>query len=289
MKVRRTGAFRERKRFELRQQVRSSRTLRRYGYCEGDLWTAEEARVAESLLRGLRTTAQEQRSRMRLCSADGDAWLWGDGEPDYVSELGEVVKQLAGSDELVIALYTKVAERLLDRVRVRSATKEELDIAACLMSGVDVLGEGGQLQTHLLREKASVLDSGVSSAADMHASVARKVAERFARVGAWDGRVEDDVPIDIQPLHMAAVREALGALIPARLHSSLDKAAARAKDNFGVLKGGSVVVMSGWRLSVRAEGALAAGRLQEYALEFLLLVPKQICRVLNLPGPLGGR
>ena len=43
MKARRTPAFRARRRFELRQEARASRTLRRYGYCEADLWTASQA------------------------------------------------------------------------------------------------------------------------------------------------------------------------------------------------------------------------------------------------------
>ena len=39
MRARKTRAFRERQRYELRQQARASETLRRYGFCEGDFWT----------------------------------------------------------------------------------------------------------------------------------------------------------------------------------------------------------------------------------------------------------
>ena len=85
MKARRTVAFRERKRFELRCEARASRTLRRYGYCEGDLWTEDERRDAELLLGGLKTIAKMKRSEVSRCGrrVDADTWLWGDGEPDY--------------------------------------------------------------------------------------------------------------------------------------------------------------------------------------------------------------
>ena len=44
MKARRTRAFRERRRFELRQEARASRTLRRYGYCDCLLYTSPSPR-----------------------------------------------------------------------------------------------------------------------------------------------------------------------------------------------------------------------------------------------------
>ena len=78
-------------------------------------------------------------------------------------------------------------------------------------------------------------------------------------------------------------------MIPARLHKSLDQAARRLKDNFGGLRGGSVLHMSDWRISVRAEDALARGRLQEDAVEFFLLVLKQLCKTLELPLAVGSK
>ena len=65
MKARRMPAFRERKRFELRQEARASRTLRRYGFCEADIWTAEERAGASELIEGLKFVANEQRERLR--------------------------------------------------------------------------------------------------------------------------------------------------------------------------------------------------------------------------------
>ena len=53
--------------------------------------------------------------------------------------------------------------------------------------------------------------------------------------------MEDGVPAEIQPLHMSAVREALGALIPERMQRSLDQVVQRGKDDFGAARGGSVL------------------------------------------------
>ena len=47
--------------------------------------------------------------------------------------------------------------------------------------------------------------------------------------------------------------------------------------------------MDGWRVNVRAEDALARGRLQEDAMEFFLLVLKHICKVLNLSLAIGSK
>ena len=52
MNARRKPAFRERRRFALKQEARASRTLRRYGYCEADLWIEKEASVADELIKG---------------------------------------------------------------------------------------------------------------------------------------------------------------------------------------------------------------------------------------------
>ena len=47
--------------------------------------------------------------------------------------------------------------------------------------------------------------------------------------------------------------------------------------------------MDNWRVSVRAEDALARGRLQEDALEFFLLVFRRVCRGLKLPVFVGSK
>jgi hypothetical protein len=73
MKARRTPAFRERKRFELRQEAKASRTLRRYGACEADLWSEQERHAADILLGELRTVAAEQKEHVRYNSPNLDS------------------------------------------------------------------------------------------------------------------------------------------------------------------------------------------------------------------------
>eukprot|EP00959_Pyramimonas_sp_CCMP1952_P042518 888897-Pyramimonas_sp.AAC.1 len=46
MRVRRTRAFRERRRYELRCEARASRTLRRCGCCRADAWAPVEQGAA---------------------------------------------------------------------------------------------------------------------------------------------------------------------------------------------------------------------------------------------------
>jgi hypothetical protein len=267
MKARRTVAFRERKRFELRQEARASRTLRRYGFCEADLWTKEEASAAEELLKGLKVTASEQRDRMRGQGriVDVDTWLWGEAEPDYVGELAKEVRRAAGGDAEERKLHERVADRLLDRACVRVATVEECQVASRLLAGMDseALTREGTLAQCLSARVEELGEDGSGASSEEAHCLARKMADRIALVGRWDERLGDEVDPEIQPLHMSQVREALGSLIPAKLHKSLDKAAARVKDDFGAVRGGSVLFMDSWRLSVRAEDALARGRLQE--------------------------
>ena len=127
MKARKTLAFRERKRFELRQEAKASKTLRKYGFCEADIWTREEAAVASELLRGLTIAAEEQKQRLlgqgrRL---DGDSYLWGTQEPDCVGLLASEVARVVGDGVFGKSLCERVAARLLDRARVRVATRSQ--------------------------------------------------------------------------------------------------------------------------------------------------------------------
>jgi hypothetical protein len=291
MRARRTPAFRERRRFELRSEARASRTLRRYGYCDADLWSADERAGAEELIRGLKTVASEQRDRMRSSGlrVDCDSWLWGDQEVDYEGELAREVARLAGGDEVRKWALEKVADRLLDRVRVRKATTAECAIADELMDGVE-LGEGvvsEEKWLQALRGRGQTLAATDVERGRQVREVADKVARCMARHGRWLGEVEDDVPPEIQPLHASAVREALGALIPERLHKCLDAATKRGKDDLGAVRGESVVSMDSWRVSVRVEDALARGRLQEDALEWFRKLLHRISNVMNLPIAIG--
>ena len=287
MNARKTLASRERRRFELRQEAKASRTLRKYGFCEADIWTREEAAVASELLRGLTIAGEEQKQRLlgQGRHLDGDSYLWGTQEPDYVGQLAREVARVAGDGRFGKALCERVAARLLDRERVRVATAEESAVAAMLLDGIDpeALMREGALAQRVVAKVEELVQSGAVMSREQLRGLAGSVAERISVVGCWDGKLTDEVPPEMQPLHMPAVRESLGSLIPAVLHATLDKAAARVKDAFGPVCGGSVLFMDRWQVSVRAEDALARGALQEDALEFFLLVLRRLCKVMELP------
>ena len=281
MKARKSRAFRERKRFDLRCLARASRTLRRYRFCDEDVWGGQEAADAVALLEGLRATASEQRERLSGAGkrVDNDTWLWGDTELDYAQQLAGEVARLAAGDAVRSTALSRVADRLLDRVRDRRLRHSEASDAQHLMG----LSDSGELE-----EGIALLAGGDAGRLESLRKLAVAVARRVERVGEWDGVVEDGVPYDLQPLHFPAVQEALGALIPAKLHGSLDKAAANQRDDFGnELRGGSFVHMGDWRISVRAEDRLHHGRLDVDLLEFFVLVLQQVCGELQLPVAVG--
>ena len=122
MKARKTPTFRERRRFELRQQARASWTLRRYGFCEADVWSPEEREAAKNLLGGLKTQASAQRERLRNQGRplDANAWLWPGGEPNYGDALAEEVVRLAGEDAGQREMLAGVAEH-----QITDATKND--------------------------------------------------------------------------------------------------------------------------------------------------------------------
>ena len=180
MKARRTLAFRERKRFELRQEAKASRTLRRYGFCEADLWTREEADVAQELLRGLRVAAQEQKERLvgQGRHVDDDRYLWGQQEPDYVGELAREVARIAGDNVGRRRLCERVAERLLDRSRVRVATVEERSVAAKLLEGLDTgsLLQDESLSRCLVARAEALVEGGFVQSREQTRKLAGRVA-----------------------------------------------------------------------------------------------------------------
>ena len=171
-----------------------------------------------------------------------------------------------GGDDAQKAELRRIADRLLDRMRVRQATVDERNLATELLGGVGTCareeGASADVLQRSLMQRAEILASGDEDRLRRLREVAGKVALRIVQSGQWDEVVEDSVPAEMQPLHMSAVREALGSLIPARLHKTLDKAAKNSKDEFGTMRGESVLCIDGgWRVSVRAEDALARGRL----------------------------
>ena len=288
MRAVRTPQFRMRKRFELRQLAKASHTLRRYGFCEADLWGAEERVAADELLAVLRNKRADQQQRLRGVGrrVDADTWLWRDeGEPDYDAVLGDAVTRCAAGDSARQEILSRVAERLLDRTRLRKATAgeeamvERLVHACAFSAGAGSAPPSQAELAGVVRRLAS--EDGIAEV--RYREVASAWLARLRRGGSWDGGVDEAVPLDVEQLHMPAVKEALGALIPEGLHGSLDVAVSRGKDVRGDVRGGGVLKMEEWKINVRSEDALASGRLQEEVLEFFLLVLRRLCDELQLP------
>lgn len=107
--------FRARVRYERRLQARFSRTLRRYGFCEGYEWTADDAAAAEKLLDGLRLIGKDQLRSLEGSGRplDEDAHLWPEGEPDFEKLLKRCALELAGADDEYLGRLERVAGRLL--------------------------------------------------------------------------------------------------------------------------------------------------------------------------------
>ena len=93
-------AFRSRRRFDLGLQAKFSRTLRKYGFCEADPWTREEAAGAAQLLKGLEAKGALQRSAMQGAGmpSDENAYLWPREEPAFDALLAAEVEELARGD-----------------------------------------------------------------------------------------------------------------------------------------------------------------------------------------------
>ena len=220
---------------------------------------------------------------------DADTWLWGDTVPDYEGLLAEEVTRKSGGDIARRSALARIADRLLDRSRVRKATAEETASAAGLLEGWEGVEGRADAREQAMLQRVEGMADGDAQCLGRLRDLVSKVCRRVTQVGSWDGFLEDCVPPEIQPLHMPAVQEALGALIPRGLQASEDKSAKKGKDDFGAVRGGSALCMDNWRVSVRAEDALARGQLQEDALEFFLHVLEHACKVLHVPFAIGSK
>eukprot|EP00959_Pyramimonas_sp_CCMP1952_P158090 3305850-Pyramimonas_sp.AAC.1 len=199
-------------------------------------------------MEGLRVVGEERRAGLQgfsargMCRAvDGDTWLWGDELPDYDGLLATVVEREARGDQGRRRLLLSVAQRLLDNVRVRELSgSERVDAEALLVRlGVARAAVGrdggfgrvdGVLCEGALRDAAREVAGGCDEREVQLGELATGMLRRQDVLGYWDGRVEDALSPEMRPLHMSAVKEALGALIPAALHGSLDRFVAAQKD-----------------------------------------------------------
>merc|ERR1712185_439329 len=95
-------------------QAKFSRTLRRYGFCEADPWTAAEADAADLLLRGLRAKGQMQRASLAATGkpSDEDAWIWPATGPAFDALLAEQVGEVAEYSQHSREFLVEVAKRL---------------------------------------------------------------------------------------------------------------------------------------------------------------------------------
>lgn len=222
---------------------------------------------------------------------DRHTWLWPGHTPDIEKAPAAVVRQQAGDDVKRLASLEAVAERMLDITRVRLPADEEKDIGRRLAAAVadcdfwfdEEYGLSAQPDRQLLLLSAG----GDESTVGMYRSLARSILSRCRCVGEWGWLILAGVPVDIHPLHVPAVKEALGCLIPEELHPSLDSAARRMKDEGSEMRGSVHMQSDAWRVSVFEDEALSQGRPSWSVMEFFRELLGHICKTLALPLTFG--
>ena len=133
MAVKETQAFRQRKRFELLLEARASDTIRKYGFCEADLWTPEDSKRAQALLERLENVRESRRSALPPGRPSGaDAYLWWDRDPCYEALLEEAVEeQMRWVPASERAAYEAVKQRLLGATSLDDGSQVYLHNARC--------------------------------------------------------------------------------------------------------------------------------------------------------------
>ena len=127
-------AFRERRRMEFRLLARFSRTLRKYGFCERDRWTAQEAHVSDALMRVLQARGRSELEASRLergkVLQSDDAWPWPPAGPDVVGDMSLAAERVS-EGPFGAALVRGVAGRLQGSLRMPAVREalHELDLA----------------------------------------------------------------------------------------------------------------------------------------------------------------
>ena len=120
--------FRSRQRYKLRLRAKASRTIRKYGCYERDVWDRRESELADGLLRRVQQETDRER-RSTGTAADPDAWVWRDhSEAPVLHVLARAVDSAVrdGVDE---GDALRVAERLQSRWHMPAL----LEAAGCLI------------------------------------------------------------------------------------------------------------------------------------------------------------
>ena len=195
--------FSSRMRFELRLGANASRTFRKFRCCAADPWEEAGVKIAGEIIGKLQDETIKSRSALR-CEGDPDAYLWPVESILFDKFMAEAVRDIAGTDSVLLARAELVAERLLG------------------------------------------------------------------------------------PLHMPAVLEALGCLIPVELHPVHNgKKPGKGQPGREVPEMGVNLMAGTWGISVFEEQMMGEGRLSKGALEFFLIVLRHVCGILQLPWVLG--
>ena len=116
--------FRARLRYRLRMEAKASRTLRKYGSCQADMWTPEDADIAKELLQCLDVEGKLQ-ARAQGLEGNKDAWVWGRQEPPITALMARAVSEVGRAGESLRAQVEAVGERLLGKYHL-PAVKEAL-------------------------------------------------------------------------------------------------------------------------------------------------------------------
>ena len=116
--------FRARLRYRLRMEAKASTTLRKYGCCQADMWTTEDADIAKELLQCLDVEGKLQ-ARAQGMEGNKDAWVWGRQEPPITALMARAVSEVGRAGESLRAQVEAVGERLLGKFHL-PAVKEAL-------------------------------------------------------------------------------------------------------------------------------------------------------------------
>ena len=127
-------------------EAKASRTLRKYGCCQADIWTTEDAGIAGELLHCLEVEGKMQAQAQGL-AGDKNAWLWPRQEPPIMALMLRAVSEVSSVGVERQAQVEAVAQRLMGPYHL-PAVKEALGclIPASLHPDLDGTKPKGRAQ-----------------------------------------------------------------------------------------------------------------------------------------------